>query len=40
VIDEKSENGCAIVMVPAGGSLERIRHFPGGGEDFHSWRAH
>jgi hypothetical protein len=31
--------GCAIVMVPDGGSLDRIRYFPGGTEDFHYWKT-
>lgn len=31
--------GCSIVMVPDGGTLERIQYFPGGTEDFHYWKA-
>lgn len=31
--------GCAIVMVPDGDSLDRIRYFPGGSEDYRYWKT-
>jgi hypothetical protein len=31
--------GCAIVLVPRGGELDRISYFPGGTEDFVYWKT-
>jgi hypothetical protein len=39
VAPKQTADGCAIVMVPDGGSLARIRYFPGGTEDFRYWKA-
>jgi hypothetical protein len=39
VAPKQTADGCAIVMVPDGGSLARVRYFPGGTEDFRYWKA-
>jgi hypothetical protein len=39
VAPKQTADGCAIVMVPDGGSLTRIRYFPGGTENFRYWKA-
>jgi hypothetical protein len=39
VAPKQTAEGCAIVMVPDGGSLARIRYFPGGTESFRYWKA-
>jgi hypothetical protein len=36
---KQTAKGCAIVMVPDGGSLARISYFPGGTESFRYWKA-
>lgn len=39
VAPKQTAHGCAIVMVPDGGSLARIQYFPGGTESFRYWKA-
>ena len=39
IAPKATATGCSIVMVPDGGTLDRIQYFPGGTEDFHYWKA-